>query len=61
MARPLRVKYEGAIYHVTVRGNDRRNIFRDDRGRQRFCDRLADCVEAHEVRLYMFKAIGVSP
>ena len=54
MARPLRVKYEGAIYHVTVRGNDRRNIFRDDRGRQRFCDRLADCVEAHEVRLYMF-------
>ena len=54
MARPLRVQYEGAIYHVTVRGNDRRNIFRDDRDRQRFCDRLADCVEAHEIRLYMF-------
>ncbi|MBL7221301.1 MAG: transposase [Phycisphaerae bacterium] len=54
MARPLRVQYEGAIYHVTIRGNDRRNIFRDDRDRQRFCDRLADCVEAHEIRLYMF-------
>ena len=27
MAGPLRVEYEGAIYHVTVRGNDRRNIF----------------------------------
>jgi len=54
MARPLRVEYQGAIYHVTIRGNDRRNIFRDDRDRQRFCDRLADCVEAHEVRLYMF-------
>jgi len=54
MARPLRVEYEGAIYHVTIRGNDRRNIFLDDRGRQRFLDRLADCVEAHEVRLYMF-------
>ncbi len=54
MARPLRVEYEGAIYHVTIRGNDRRNIFRDDRDRQRFLDRLADCVEAHEVRLYMF-------
>ena len=36
MARPLRVEYEGAIYHVTVRGNDRRNIFLDDRDRQRF-------------------------
>ena len=54
MARPLRVQYEGAIYHVTIRGNDRRDIFRDDRDRQRFCDRLADCVEAHEIRLYMF-------
>ena len=54
MARPLRVEYEGAIYHVTIRGNDRRNIFRDDRDRQRFLDRLADCVEAHEVRVYMF-------
>jgi len=54
MARPLRVEYEGAIYHVTVRGNDRRDIFLDDRDRQRFCTRLSDCVEAHEVRLYMF-------
>jgi len=27
MARPLRVEYEGAIYHVTVRGNGRRAIF----------------------------------
>ena len=54
MARPLRVEYEGAIYHVTIRGNDRRNIFLDDRDRQRFLDRLAGCVEAHEVRLYMF-------
>ncbi|MDP6635716.1 MAG: transposase [Phycisphaerae bacterium] len=58
MARPLRVEYEGAIYHVTVRGNDRRNIFLDDRGRRRFLDRLADCVEAHEVRLYMFCLMG---
>lgn len=54
MARPLRVEYEGAIYHVTIRGNDRRNIFLDDRDRQRFLDRLADCVEAHDIRLYMF-------
>jgi putative transposase len=54
MARPLRVDYEGAIYHVTIRGNDRRNIFLDDRDRQRFLDRLGGCVEAHEIRLYMF-------
>ncbi len=54
MARPLRVEYEGAIYHVTVRGNARRAIFLDDRDRQRFLARLADGVDAHDVRLYLF-------
>jgi REP element-mobilizing transposase RayT len=28
MARPLRVKYPGAVYHVTSRGNARNKIFR---------------------------------
>ena len=60
MARPLRVEYQGAIYHVTVRGNDRRNIFLDGRDRQRFLDRLADCVEAHEVRLYAAQAVAAA-
>ena len=54
MARPLRVEYEGAMYHVTVRANERGAIFRDDRERQRFLARLADCVEADRVRLYLF-------
>jgi REP element-mobilizing transposase RayT len=36
MARPLRIIYEGAVYHVTLRGNERRAIFRDDRDRERF-------------------------
>lgn len=27
MARPLRIEYEGAIYHVTARGNERSKIF----------------------------------
>lgn len=26
MARPLRIEYEGALYHVTTRGNDTTNI-----------------------------------
>jgi REP element-mobilizing transposase RayT len=34
MARPLRIEYPGAWYHVTCRGNERRAIFRDDRGRE---------------------------
>ena len=27
MARPLRIEYEGAFYHVTSRGNERRKVF----------------------------------
>ena len=27
MAKPLRLEFAGAIYHVTARGNERRDIF----------------------------------
>ena len=30
MARPLRIEYAGAVYHVTSRGNGRKPIFRHD-------------------------------
>ena len=28
MSRPLRIEFEGAVYHVTARGNVRQNIKR---------------------------------
>ena len=31
MARPLRIEYEGAVYHITSRGNARQDIFLDDK------------------------------
>jgi hypothetical protein len=34
MARPLRVEFEGALYHVTSRGDRREPIFEDDIDRQ---------------------------
>jgi REP element-mobilizing transposase RayT len=27
MARPLRIEYKGAFYHITARGNERKRIF----------------------------------
>ena len=36
MARPLRIEYPGAFYHITARGNEQKDIFRDDKDRQRF-------------------------
>jgi len=54
MARQLRIEFPGAIHHVTVRGNGRRDIFLDDRDRERFLLRLSESVESYEVRLYLF-------
>ena len=36
MARPLRLEYPGAVYHVTARGHERTSIFRDDTDREKF-------------------------
>ena len=36
MARPLRLEFPGAVYHVTSRGNRREPIFLDNDDRQRF-------------------------
>ncbi len=32
MIRPIRISYGGAVYHIIARGNERRNIFCDNRG-----------------------------
>ena len=35
MARPLRVEYPGAYYHVVNRGNNQENIYENDRDREK--------------------------
>ena len=45
MARPLRVEYPGALYHVTSRGNAGQNIFRYDKDRLYFLGLLGELVE----------------
>jgi REP element-mobilizing transposase RayT len=44
MARPLRVEYPGAIYHVMSRGNGRQRVFRDERDFQRLLEGLESAV-----------------
>lgn len=44
MARPLRLEYPGAVYHVTARGNAREPIFFDDEDRQSFLTILGSVV-----------------
>jgi hypothetical protein len=45
MARPLRLEAEGAVYQVIARGNERKAVFRDERDRQEYLDRLIRCRE----------------
>ena len=45
MARPLRIEYPGALYHVTARGNARADIFEGDDDRRRFLTLLTETVE----------------
>lgn len=54
MARPLRIEYAGAIYHVTARGNERRPIFRSDADRRRFQKKLCELCAVHHVEVYAY-------
>ena len=44
MARPLRLEFAGALYHVTSRGNEQRSIVRSDRDRRKFFEFLGQTV-----------------
>ena len=54
MARPQRIEYAGAVYHVTARGNERRALFVDEGDRERFVRVLSESVASFEIRLYLF-------
>jgi putative transposase len=45
MARPLRIEFPGALYHVTSRGNERRSIFRSDHDRRTFLTLLGQAAK----------------
>jgi len=45
MARPLRIEFPGALYHVTSRGNGRQKIFLDDHDNRKFLELLGKTVQ----------------
>jgi len=54
MARHLRLEFEGAIYHIAARGNERSDIFAEEKDKERFLEKLAEGVEQYHVRLYAY-------
>lgn len=47
MARPLRIEYAGALYHITARGNAQQNIYFSDDDRNHFLNELARVCERY--------------
>lgn len=58
MARPLRIEYPGAYYHVTSRGNEQKPIFRDNEDRGRFVELLGQAVEQFDLRVKAYVLMG---
>ncbi len=54
MARPARVEYEGAFYHVMNRGNGSEKIFIDKKDRHKFYEILGSVEKKHGIVIYAF-------
>lgn len=54
MARPLRIEYEHALYHVMSRGHRKENIFFTDRDREVFIKKLHESLTKYSAILYCF-------
>ena len=54
MARPLRVEFEDAIYHLCARGNARSSIFRDEQDCVLFVELLSESAQCFEAAILCF-------
>ncbi len=54
MARPLRVEYPGAFYHVINRGNNQEKIFKNDRDREKFLEYLEKANERFSIIIHTY-------
>jgi len=54
MARPLRIEYPGAFYHVTSRGNEQKDVFKSQKDREKFLDYLASATERYGAVLHAY-------
>lgn len=54
MGRPLRMFFPGYAYHNVARGNERRNIFRDDDDMRKFLSIMGDAKDKFQFILYSY-------
>lgn len=54
MARPLRIEYEGAVYHVTARGNERSKIYFSKRDYEKFKEYVTEAQHKYGFVLHAY-------
>jgi putative transposase len=54
MARPLRITFPGAFYHVTSRGNEQKAVFKSKRDREKFQEYLESATERYNAVIHAF-------
>jgi putative transposase len=52
MRRPLRINRADSLYHVTARGNEQRDLFRDPQDRLRLLELLAELSASYGIRIH---------
>jgi len=58
MARPLRIEYPGALYHLTSRGDRQEAIFDDDQDRTAFLKVLGEVISRFRWRCHAYCLMG---
>jgi putative transposase len=54
MARPLRIEYEGAIYHVTARGNERQKIYFTKKDYEKFLEYVESAKKKYGIIIHCY-------
>jgi REP element-mobilizing transposase RayT len=55
MARPLRIEYPGAFYHVTSRGNKQKDVFKSQKDREKFLSYVESAVVRYGAVVHIWR------
>lgn len=58
MARPLRITYPGAFYHITSRGNEQKVVFKSNRDKEKFLEYLESATKRYNAVIHAYCLMG---
>jgi len=54
MARPLRITFPGAFYHINSRGNERKVVFKSKHDREKFLEYLESATQRYDALIHAY-------